>query len=59
MNQKLIGFFLISTGIMGLVFKSIEFLVIDKGCFGYNHVYEFVSFGAPIFLIGIGFKIYR
>lgn len=59
MNRKSLGKLLIVAGVIGLISKIIEPILITKGCFGYDYVYEIVSFGIPIVLIFIGYKTNR
>ena len=53
------GKILMAVGLMGLILKLMEPLIIIKGCFGYDYVYEFISFGMPIILFLIGFRIHK
>ena len=60
MNKKIIGMFLISIGLIGLIillFVSNSGLV-SSGCFGRNYFYELITFGIPILLIVTGLRVY-
>lgn len=59
MNSQLIGKKLMIVGLIGLILKLNEWLVVTRGCFGYNYFYEFITFGIPIVLLVIGFYFFE
>jgi len=46
-------------GLIGIILKLTEPFIITKGCFGYDYIYEFISFGIPIIILVIGYRIYK
>ena len=59
MSNQLIGKILMLIGLIGIILKLIEPLIITKGCFGYDYIYEFISFGIPIIILVIGFRLQK
>ncbi len=46
-------------GLLGLVLKLIEPMLVIKGSFGYDYVYEYSSILIPMLLTVIGFMVYQ
>jgi len=56
LNTKFNGKVLFLVGILGFTIKLIEPIIITKGCFGTDYLYEILTFGIPIAMIVVGYK---